>query len=204
MWLAASDPKPTFHARRVQSQILLKGLLTGGTRVGDAPVARVVVCQALREEIMTGKTLPITGGCLCGEVRFEATEPPSHVGYCHCRMCQKAYGHTSGIWVMFVGPRKGALRFTKGKPKYYKSSAWLERGFCSNCGSPVGARRANGHHSVLIGTLDHPEDWPPDDAHSGIESRIPWNVIHDGLPQCRTEDDPNFVTAKEAAEGREG
>src|SRR5262249_25238079 len=88
----------------------------GARAIGDAHVA-MVVYQALGEEIMTGKTLPITGGCLCGEVRFEATEPPSHVGYCHCRMCQKAYGHTSGIWVIFVGPSKGAVRFTKSRSK---------------------------------------------------------------------------------------
>lgn len=153
---------------------------------------------------MTEKTMPITGGCLCGAVRFEATEPPSHVGYCHCRMCQKALGSTSGIWVMFVGSRREALRFTKGQPKYYKSSAFLERAFCPDCGSPLGARGADGHGSVLIGTLDHPEDWPPDEAHSGIESQIPWDIIHDDLPQWRTEDDPDFIRDKEAAEPGDG
>ncbi len=38
---------------------------------------------------MSDKTMPITGGCMCGAVRYEATEPPQEVGYCHCRMCQK-------------------------------------------------------------------------------------------------------------------
>ena len=149
---------------------------------------------------MTGKTLPITGGCLCGAVRFASVEPPTWVAHCHCRMCQRAYGHPSGIFVAFKGVQKDALRFTKGVPTYYQSSAWLERGFCSNCGSPLGIRTPQGH-SVMIGTLDHPEDWPPNEAHSGIESQIPWNLIHDGLPRWRTEDDPDFVAAKETAEG---
>ncbi len=153
---------------------------------------------------MAEKTMPITGGCQCGAVRFEATEPPSWVAHCHCRMCQKAYGQPSGIFVGFMGAKRGALRFTKGKPKYYKSSAWLERAFCSNCGSPLGARNVEGHGSVMVGTLDHPEEWPPDEAHSGIESQIPWNVIHDDLPRWRTEDDPDFVAAKEAAERSAG
>lgn len=98
---------------------------------------------------MADKTLPITGGCLCGAIRFEATEPPTWVAHCHCRMCQRAYGQWSGIFVRFKGAQKGALRFTKGVPTYYQSSAWLERGFCSNCGSPLGICTPQGH-SVMV------------------------------------------------------
>ena len=148
---------------------------------------------------MTEKTMPITGGCLCGAVRYEASEEPTWIAHCHCRMCQRAYGHTSGIFVGFVGVQKRALRFTKGEPKYYKSSAWAERAFCSNCGSPLGMRDREGH-GVMVGTLDHPEEWPPKEAHSGIESQIPWNTIHDDLPRWRTEDDPDYIAAKKAAE----
>ena len=145
---------------------------------------------------MAEKTMPITGGCLCGAVRFEATEPPSFVAYCHCRMCQKACGQPYTITVGFAGAQKGALLFTKGKPKYYKSSAWLERAFCANCGSPLGARDAEGH-SVMAGTLDHPEEWPPNE-HVGIESQVPWLVIHDDLPRTRTDESPDFIAAKAA------
>src|SRR5439155_1361599 len=83
----------------------------------------------------------------------------------------RAYCQPSGIFVAFKGAQKGAPRFTKGMPKYYHSSAWLERGFCSNCGRPLGIRTPQGH-SVMVGTLDHPEEWPPNQAHSGIESHI--------------------------------
>ncbi len=150
---------------------------------------------------MNDKTMPITGGCLCGAVRYKASEPPKWVGHCHCRMCQRAYGHGSGI---FVGLVKGALRFTKGMPEYYRSSAWAERGFCADCGSPIGMRGSEGHDSVMVGTLDHPEEWPPNEPHSGIESQIPWDVIHDDLGSCRTEDDPDYIAAKEAAERGKG
>ena len=149
---------------------------------------------------MNDKTMPITGGCLCGAVRYEAGEEPYSVAVCHCRMCQRAYGHGSGIFVLF---RKGVLRITKGEPKYYKSSAWSERGFCADCGSPLGMRDETGH-GVLVGTLDHPEEWPPNGGHSGIEGRLSWDVIHDDLPQWRTEDDPDYIAAKEAAERGEG
>ncbi len=145
---------------------------------------------------MGEKTIPVTGGCLCGAVRYEASEEPTFVGFCHCRMCQLAYGQGSGL---FAGFAAGVLRFTKGEPTYYRSSAWAERGFCADCGSPLGMRDGEGH-GVLVGTLDHPEEWPPDQCHSGIESQIPWDTIHDDLPRWRTEDDPDFVAAKEAAE----
>src|SRR5438034_440506 len=34
----------------------------------------------------------LTGGCLCGGVRFELTEPAPAAGYCHCTRCQRRTG----------------------------------------------------------------------------------------------------------------
>ena len=150
---------------------------------------------------MGEKTMPVTGGCLCGAIRYEADEEPMWIAHCHCRMCQQAYGHTSGIFVAFEA---GVLRFTKGEPKHFKSSAWAARSFCADCGSPFGMRYGDKPiRGVLVGTLDHPEEWQPNGEHSGIESHIPWDVIHDDRPRERTEDDPDFVAMKEAAEGGE-
>lgn len=146
---------------------------------------------------MAEKTMPITGGCLCGAVRYEATEPPTGVGYCHCRLCQRATGAPHWLGAMIP---VNAFRFTRGAPKFYKSSAWAERGFCAECGSPLIFRDGTATHGVMVGTLDHPEDWPPTTAHSGMESRIPWDTIHDDLPRWRTEDDPEYIAAKEAPE----
>ena len=42
--------------------------------------------------------------------------------------------------------------------------------------------------AIMIGTLDHPEDWPATWQHSGIESKVPWYTISDDLPQTRTEE----------------
>ncbi len=46
-----------------------------------------------------------------------------------------------------------------------------------------------------IGTLDHPEDWPQE-SHVGIESKVPWYVISDGLPQRRTDVSKHVQAAK--------
>lgn len=143
------------------------------------------------------KHLPVTGGCLCGTIRYEAAEPPTNVGYCHCRMCQQGCG---GPYFLGAFLKKASFRFTRGTPKYYKSSAWVERGFCADCGTPLLMRDLTDTHAIYVGTLDHPEDWPPTLGHSGIESRIPWDLIHDDLPQWRTDDDAEFVATRNELE----
>ena len=36
--------------------------------------------------------LPQTGGCLCGAVRYEITQPPLVAYTCHCTVCQRLTG----------------------------------------------------------------------------------------------------------------
>jgi hypothetical protein len=137
---------------------------------------------------MANQHVRVTGGCLCGAVRYESTAPPIQGYYCHCTMCQKNYGGLFQATVKFAGP---AFAFTKGEPKYYRSSAFARRGFCAVCGSPlVFVYDGNPDAWILFGSLDHPEDWPlTRDAawgqteHVYIESKVPWYEITDGLPQ---------------------
>ncbi len=142
----------------------------------------------------------IKGGCLCGAVRYEVSQlPDDDVGYCHCRMCQKALGGLFGYFVAFTGAEHGGtFQFTHGDPKFYRSSEWAERGFCPECGTPLVFRDTE-TIGVMIGSLDYPEDFPPT-AHSGIESQVPWLKFDDGLPRWKTEDDPYFVAATQAAD----
>jgi hypothetical protein len=144
---------------------------------------------------MAGAT-PITGGCLCGAVRFAPMSPPGDVGVCHCRICQKNSGGPHMVWAFF--PRQG-FSFTQGEPTWYRSSAWGERGFCSACGSPLAFRDATDSLSVPVGALDHPQHWPPTLGHNGMESILPWDVITDDLPRFRTDDNPVIQASMDAA-----
>ena len=147
---------------------------------------------------MSAKPETVTGGCLCGAVRYEAHEPPLRVAYCHCRMCQRAYGNLFGTFASF---RIETFRYTRGEPRFYRSSAWAERGFCPTCGTPLVFLDATDTLGILVGSLDHPEHWPPAPGHHlGIESQIPWLRIDDDLPRWRTEDYPEFIAAKAAVE----
>jgi hypothetical protein len=130
--------------------------------------------------------VPVTGGCLCGAIRYESTAAPNLVGFCHCRMCQQASGNLFIVWADFSDE---TFRFTHGEPRYYRSSEIATRGFCQRCGSPISFQYdGSSGPAIMVGTLDHPEDWPPTWEHSGIESKVPWYEISNDLPQTTTEE----------------
>lgn len=131
-------------------------------------------------------TTPITGGCLCGAVRYEAREPIDSA-YCHCRMCQRWAGAPTAAGLGF---RTAALRITRGQPKFYKSSPSADRGFCADCGSNLLMRYPDIDEIwASIGSLDDPEKAPPL-RHVGIESQLSWFVLADDLPRIRSEEEP--------------
>jgi hypothetical protein len=130
------------------------------------------------------------GGCQCGAVRFRASMPPSDVSFCHCRMCQRAVGNLFAAFAMF---RKDSVAWTKGEPAVFESSSAAERGFCRRCGTPLFFRyKASPEVELTIGSFDHPEALTPR-RHYGIESRVPWHVIDDALPQEETNADSPYL-----------
>ena len=77
---------------------------------------------------------PMAGGCLCGAVRFELSEPPTTAGYCHCTRCQRRTGTAASAQARIDGR---AFRLTAGEDAV---SAWrhpeggFEKCFCARCG----------------------------------------------------------------------
>lgn len=93
----------------------------------------------------------VTGGCLCGALRFVATGKPYRVGLCHCIDCRKTHGsllHASAIF-----PAE-AVRFT-GEAADYRG-----RRFCPRCGSQV-LFMAGDETGVNLGALDAPNLFQP-------------------------------------------
>ncbi len=141
------------------------------------------------------KPMLITGGCLCGGVRYQATAKPLGSMLCHCSMCQRFSGAPILGGTTFLTE---ALSFTRGEPKYYTSSKIARRGFCANCGTALVYRGTLGVWTkwimIFTASLDEPEKFPPT-YHLGIESTMPWLDIHDDLPRTMCKDSPSLVEA---------
>ena len=133
---------------------------------------------------MTKKRLPVRGGCLCGAIRYESSEPPNDGGHCHCDMCRKAMGGLFFSWLRFPD---GALRITKGEISYFKASSHAKRGFCPDCGTSLAfVLEGNPTPGMTIRSVDHPDDWPPQDGwlgHSFVDKKVSWHVISDEMAQ---------------------
>jgi hypothetical protein len=152
---------------------------------------------------MASQHIPVTGGCLCGAVRYESKKPPVQVLYCHCKKCQKNYG---GLFHASIKLAGSTFQFTKGELKYYRATNFAKRSFCAKCGSPIAfLYEGNPNVWILIGSLDYPEDWPlikdaswGPSGHWYIESKVPWFDINDGLPQH--SEAPGAVAAQRYAD----
>ncbi len=106
-------------------------------------------------------TEPITGGCLCGKVRYSVSQPPKNIIVCHCTHCQKASGAGASHNALLPS---GAVTFTSGQPKVYVDTAGsgnkLNRYFCGDCGSALYSQREKVPEMMVlkVGTLDAPGD----------------------------------------------
>lgn len=98
----------------------------------------------------------LTGGCLCGAVRYELTADPQMSLNCHCKNCQRQAGSAFSV---IIGVPEGSVEVT-GEVKTYvdhgDSGGRVQRQFCPNCGSPLFSLvdSAPGMVWVKAGTLD--------------------------------------------------
>ena len=133
----------------------------------------------------------LSGGCLCGEIRYLITAAPVEALYCHCRMCQRAHGAPVIAWLTVP---LAAFEVSAGNLTAYRSSTKAFRHFCGACGTPLTWRAAANpqHVDVSIATLDDPEPIEPL-LHLWTESQIAWFEIADHLPRYPTNQRPRPV-----------
>ena len=95
-----------------------------------------------------GERSPAQGGCNCGAVRFEVTEPLVLASYCHCTRCQRRSGAAASA---NAHPAPGAFRIVAGEDRLrvWKPADGGEKWFCGDCGSSLFGR--NPGHADPIG-----------------------------------------------------
>ncbi len=133
----------------------------------------------------TATPLPaVEGGCLCGRVRYRAVPENRNGYYCHCRMCQLAFGNTRAA---YCNLRKSEVQWLAEAPAYYASSKIARRGFCAHCGTPLSFEYLDSPRMDLsVGSLDEPSVFKPSE-HFAAESRIAAWHVPDGLPEKRID-----------------
>jgi hypothetical protein len=127
---------------------------------------------------------PLTGGCLCGGVRFELTEPPVSASYCHCTRCQRRTGTAASANARIV---PGSLKIIRGEDllRAFEPPDGSAKVFCSNCGSALWARRRDDGEplSVRLGAFDGDPGIRPS-YHQYVAYAAPWEPLpDDGLPR---------------------
>ena len=100
-----------------------------------------------------------TGGCACGDIRFEARGEPYRVGLCHCLVCRKYHGAPFNAFAMFSADR---VTFTGAAPKVYATSELGRRYFCPACSAPVCTKYGRDDEIELhLGSFDEPNLFAP-------------------------------------------
>ena len=133
----------------------------------------------------------ITGGCLCGAVRFECDQPPVLARACWCRVCQYISSGNASINVVL---RTEGLRIT-GELGEYCSTAdsgnRMRRRFCPKCGTPLFSESdaRPGLMVVRAGALDDREIARPS-GYIWTASAPSWAEIDPSLANCEGQPPP--------------
>ena len=128
---------------------------------------------------------PFTGGCVCGEVRYECGSRPLMMLRCHCRDCQQVSG---GPYTPVVVVPLKAFKITKGALQHHAtpslSGGHNLRGFCAKCGSRLtGAENPEkGIIGLTASSLDDPS-WFKPKLDIFVGDAQAWDILDVDLPK---------------------
>lgn len=129
----------------------------------------------------SGSAPLLTGGCLCGVVRYVVADEFKYALNCHCTQCRRA---TGAAYKPFAGIEREKLSVTAGVDSLLIFGEELTHHVrCKKCGSMLFSVVREGQYvHVALGSLvDVPSIRPS--AHIFVGSKAPWHLITDQLPQ---------------------
>ena len=122
----------------------------------------------------------LAGGCVCGGVRFELTQPPRAAGYCHCTRCQRRTGAAASANASIDGR---TFRIVRGeelvKVWRHPDGGW-EKAFCRECGGHLFSRDPDdrARMGVRLGAFDGDPGVRPS-WRAFVAYAAPWEPIPD-------------------------
>ncbi len=124
-----------------------------------------------------------TGGCYCGEIRYEINGALEVAAQCHCRACQYITGGNPAVFAVFC---MDDFQYTAGNIATFARSDLATpviRHFCSNCGTAIGNRSPTNPNLMIvkIGTFDDQSFFAPQLAIFTCDKQ-PYHHIAKGIP----------------------
>lgn len=140
----------------------------------------------------------VTGGCACGNIRFETSIDNDDAYLCHCRMCQRATGSLS---IAFKQVRIADVRW-ETEPDWFESSPIAARPYCARCGTSLGFRFREGADAMdlTVASFDDPSRFRPT-HHFGAEAIHRAWLNTEGLPEKKCSDYDVLVEKWKSATG---
>ena len=141
----------------------------------------------------------LTGGCICGQVKYQITEKPLFTQACHCKDCKvltgSSYVVNSSILenTLIVEGEVSSAELKAG------SGASCKTYFCAKCGTYVYADydSAVKRLTVRTKTLDSPDKFPPQ-VHIFTKDKDPWLNLSEDTVCFKEMYDPKKIWTEES------
>jgi len=126
----------------------------------------------------------ITGRCECGNVQYQVSAELVDYCHCHCSICRRIGG---APYVTWGGVARDKFSYLAGEQdiRIYSFTDRADSISCSNCSSTLAVdfKTEPDMFYITLGCVNGDVALPADGFHQFVESKAPWHVITDDLPQ---------------------
>jgi hypothetical protein len=123
-----------------------------------------------------------TGGCFCGQNRFEINQPAIDTHHCHCSICRRLQG--AAFVTLSIFPKSAFTWTAGGDLDTFHSTEKVHRHRCKACGTPVTITLDAFPDGIIVTRTSLDKDSEPGHPaetfrHAFWADRVPWLEIHD-------------------------
>ena len=144
---------------------------------------------------------PVSGGCICGTVRYTVKGPANCVVHCHCSQCRRSYASLVGTAATI---EQKQVKIDKGEDNLttYEMPPRVRRQFCRTCGCSLFYFDSKWPEVMFYypSTLDggvHPGQSEGQEHHVHVGSKAIWEDFEDDLPRHASKIDHATLVKRE-------